>query len=158
MSDPGGTLAGMTETSVPFRVRIPIRVSDLDPQLHVTGSAYQQFADHARFACVTEAGVSVPDFLAAGVGPVNLELNVRYLRELRANDTVEVDCRWEWGQGKTYRVEHTLTRGDGEVAATVSYVSGLLDLRTRKLVADPARVWAEHARDPALLGLSPRPA
>ncbi|MGF0318612.1 hypothetical protein [Nocardia fluminea] len=57
----------MTETSVPFRVRIPIRVSDLDPQLHVTGSAYQQFADHARFACVTEAGVSVPDFLAAGV-------------------------------------------------------------------------------------------
>ncbi|MFD4440439.1 hypothetical protein ACFWPK_11760 [Nocardia sp. NPDC058519] len=62
------------------------------------------------------------------------------------------------GQGKTYRVEHTLTREDGEVAATVSYVSGLLDLRARKLVADPARVWAEHARDPALLGLAPRPA
>ncbi|MFE3317427.1 hypothetical protein [Nocardia sp. NPDC059195] len=55
-------------------------------------------------------------------------------------------------------MEHTLTRHDGEVAATVSYVSGLLDLRLRKLVADPARVWAEHARDPALLGLPPRAA
>ncbi|MFD3508451.1 acyl-CoA thioesterase [Nocardia sp. NPDC058666] len=147
----------MTETSVPFRVRIAIRVSDLDAQLHVTGAAYQQFADHARFACVGAAGVSVQELVGAGFGPVNLELNVRYLRELRIDDTVEVDCRWEWGQGKTYRVEHTLTRGDGEVAATVSYVAGMLDLRSRKLVADPAGVWAKYASDPTLLGLPARP-
>ncbi|MFD5179257.1 acyl-CoA thioesterase [Nocardia sp. NPDC058379] len=144
----------MTESAVPFRVRIPVRVSDLDAQLHVTGSAYQQYADHARFACVAAAGVSVPDLLAAGLGPVNLELNVRYHRELRADDTVEIDCRWAWSGGKTYRVEHTLTRDDGEVAATVSYVAGLLDLGERKLVADPARVWAEFAKDHALLGLA----
>ncbi|MFD6272712.1 acyl-CoA thioesterase [Nocardia asteroides] len=144
----------MTETAVPFRIRIPVRVSDLDSQLHVTGAAYQQYADHARFACVAAAGVSVPELLAAGLGPVNLELNVRYHRELRADDTVEIDCRWEWGSGKTYRVEHTLTRADGELAATVSYVAGLLDLRERRLVADPARHWAERATDRALLGLA----
>ncbi|UGT56572.1 acyl-CoA thioesterase [Nocardia asteroides] len=144
----------MTESAVPFRVRIPVRISDLDPQLHVTGSAYQQYADHARFACVAAAGVSVPDLLAAGFGPVNLELNIRYLRELRADDTVEIDCRWSWGAGKTYRVDHTLTRDDGEVAATVSFVAGLLDLNERKLVADPARVWGEFAKDRALLGLA----
>lgn len=144
----------MTESAVPFRVRIPVRISDLDPQLHVTGSAYQQYADHARFACVAAAGVSVPDLLAAGFGPVNLELNIRYLRELRADDTVAIDCRWNWGEGKTYRVDHTLTRGDGEVAATVAFVAGLLDLNERKLVADPARVWGEFAEDRALLGLA----
>ncbi|NKX89692.1 acyl-CoA thioesterase [Nocardia coubleae] len=143
----------MTENALPFRVRIPVRVSDLDLQQHVTGAAYQQFADHARFACVGAAGVSVPDMLADGIGPVNLELAVRYLRELRAGDTVEVDCRWEWGTGKTYRVEHELRRDDGELAATVSYLSGMLDLTGRKLLHEPKRIWAERASEPALLGL-----
>ncbi|MFI5538169.1 acyl-CoA thioesterase [Nocardia sp. NPDC051900] len=111
-----------------FSTRIEIRVSDLDPQLHVTGAAYHQFADHARFACVQAAGVSVDELIASGLGPVNLETVLRFQRELRGGDTVDVSCAWQWGDGKTYRVEHVLTRADGVVAATVTNVSGLLDL------------------------------
>ena len=53
-----------------------------------------------------------------------------------------------------YRVEHVLRRVDGEVAADVSHVSGLLDLETRRLVADPAGFWRSRASRPALLGLA----
>ncbi|WP_063021183.1 acyl-CoA thioesterase [Nocardia niwae] len=136
-----------------FSTRIEVRVSDLDPQLHVTGAAYHQFADHARFACVQAAGVSVDELIASGLGPVNLETVLRFQRELRGGDTVEVSCAWEWGTGKTYRVEHVLTRADGVVAATVTNVSGLLDLAARRLVTDPARQWAVRASHPELLGL-----
>ncbi len=138
---------------VSFSTRIEVRVTDLDPQLHVTGAAYHQFADHARFACVQAAGISPDELIAAGLGPVNLETMLRFHRELRGGDAVDVSCTWQWGEGKTYRVEHVLTRGDGVVAATVTHVSGLLDLAARRLVADPARQWAAWASRPELLGL-----
>ncbi|MFJ4655648.1 acyl-CoA thioesterase [Nocardia sp. NPDC088792] len=144
----------MTERE-PFRIRVDVRVSDLDQQLHVTGAAYQQYADHSRFECVRAAGVSVDDLLRDGFGPVNLETVIKYQRELRAGDWVDVSCAWVWGAGKTYRVEHAFTRPDGELSATISYVSGLMDLRARKLVPDPAREWAIRAKDPTLLNLEP---
>ncbi len=139
--------------SVSFSTRIEVRVSDLDPQLHVTGAAYHQYADHARFACVQAAGVSVEELIAAGFGPVNLETTIKFHRELRGGDAVDVSCVWLWGTGKTYRVEHLLTRADGVHAATVTHVSGLLDLGVRKLVTDPAREWSARAHTPELLGL-----
>lgn len=143
----------MTNSQEPFSIRLEVRLSDLDPQLHVTGSAYQQYADHARFECVQAAGISLADLLAAGLGPVNLETTIRYHRELRAGDSVDVTCSWVWSDGKTYRVEHELTRADGELSATVGHVSGLLDLRERRLVSDPMRQWAARANDPTLLCL-----
>lgn len=144
---------GHGEFISPFSIRLEVRLSDLDPQLHVTGSAYQQYADHARFECVQAAGISVEALLAAGLGPVNLETTIRYHRELRAGDTVDVTCSWVWSEGKTYRVEHELIRADGELSATVGHVSGLLDLRERRLVGDPMRQWAARATDPTLLCL-----
>ncbi|MBO0854161.1 MAG: acyl-CoA thioesterase [Nocardia sp.] len=137
-----------------FTNRIEIRVSDLDMQGHVTGAAYHQYADHSRFAYVQAAGISVPEMLAAGFGPVNLETTLRFQRELRGGDYVDISCAWVWGSGKTYRVEHVLTRPDGEIAATVGHVSGLLDLGSRRLVTDPARQWRALARHPELLCLT----
>ncbi|WP_327119237.1 thioesterase family protein [Nocardia sp. NBC_01730] len=136
-----------------FSTRIEVRVSDLDPQLHVTGAAYHQFADQSRFACVQAAGVSVDELIASGLGPVNLETVISFQRELRGGDAVDVSCTWRWGEGKTYRVEHVLIRADGVVAATVTNVSGLLDLASRRLVVDPVREWAARASCPELLGL-----
>ncbi len=139
---------------VVFSTRIDIRVSDLDAQLHVAGYAYHQFADQARWACLQAAGVSIPDMIGAGFGPVNLETVLKFQRELRGGETVEVSCAWIWGAGKTYRLEHVFTRSDGEIAATVGHVSGVLDLRRRKLVADPAAAWRERTGRPELLGLT----
>ncbi|AQZ63809.1 thioesterase [[Actinomadura] parvosata subsp. kistnae] len=142
----------MTE---PFSVRMEVRVYEVDPQLHLNGGFYIQYADHARFACVQAAGVSVEALLGSGLGPVNLETVIKYHRELRGGDQVDVTCAWEWGGGRTYRVHHRFLRLDGTLAAEVGHVSGLLDLRTRRLVASPGHEWRIRADDPALLGLDP---
>jgi acyl-CoA thioester hydrolase len=135
-----------------FSVRLEVRSYEIDPQLHVNGAVYQQYADHSRFACVQAAGISVPELIGSGVGPVNLETVIKYHHELRGGDEVDVSCTWVWGEGKTYRVEHVLSLTDGTVAGEVSHVSGLLDLSTRRLVADPADQWRKRAENPALLG------
>ncbi|XRQ08910.1 acyl-CoA thioesterase [Actinomadura welshii] len=140
-------------SSTPFSVRMQVRVYEIDPQLHLNGAVYLQYADHARYECVRAAGVSVEGMLGDGMGPVNLETVIRYHNELRAGDEVDVTCEWKWGTGKTYRVENLFRRMDGEMAAEISYVSGLIDLAERRLVHDPAGAWLERATRPKLLGL-----
>lgn len=137
----------------PFRVRLEVRSYEIDPQLHVNGAVYVQYADHSRFACVHAAGVSVQAMLAGGMGPVNLETTIRYHHELRGGDEVEVSCAWVWGDGKTYRVEHEFRLMDGTIVAEVRYVSGLLDLHQRRLLDNPAQRWRSLATKPELLGL-----
>lgn len=137
----------------PFSVRLDVRIYELDPQRHVNGAVYMQYADHSRFACVQAAGIDLEELMADGVGPVNLESTIRYHSELRGGDQVDVSCAWIWGEGRTYRVEHVLRRADGVVAAEINHVSGLLDLDKRRLVPDPAARWRRLARRPDVLGL-----
>lgn len=137
----------------PFSVRLEVRVYEVDPQLHLNGGFYVQYADQSRFACVRAAGVSVEELLADGLGPVNLETVIRYHAELRGGDQVDVTCAWEWGAGKTYGVHHRFVRPDGKLAAEVSHVSGLLDLAERRLITDPGEAWRVRATAPGLLGL-----
>jgi acyl-CoA thioester hydrolase len=130
----------------PFRLRMQVRVYEVDTQRHLGGACCVQYAEHSRFACMQAAGVSVPQLLEDGIGPVNLQTDIRYHRELRLGDEVDVSCSWIWGDGKTYQVPHELRRADGELAAEVGYVSGLLDLRERRLVPDPARELASRTK------------
>jgi acyl-CoA thioester hydrolase len=136
-----------------FSIRLDVRIYEIDSQLHMTGSAYVQWAEQSRFACLRAAGVSVDRLVGDGFGPVNLETVIRYRDEIRLGDQAEVTCRWEWGTGKTYRVRHTLRHLDGRVAAEVEQLSGLLDLTSRKLLSDPAAEWRGRASKPELLGL-----
>ena len=85
---------------------------------------------------------------------MNLEANVRFLRELRDGDEVDVSCEFVWGEGKTYRVRQEFTRpGDGELAAEVTTVSGVIDQEKRRLVTDPAGRLRSLAAAPHIMGL-----
>jgi acyl-CoA thioester hydrolase len=136
-----------------FTTRMAVRVFDVDAQGHLTGAAYLHYANQALWECVRAAGVDVDVLLASGIGPVNLETNIRFLRELRGGDEVEVSCHLAFGDGKTYRVRHEFRTTHGELAAEVTAVFGLLDLTRRRLVPDPGSHWLRHANHPELLGL-----
>jgi acyl-CoA thioester hydrolase len=138
----------------PFTVRQRVRVFEIDAQGHLTGAAYLQYANHALWECVRAAGVDVDEMVASGIGPVNLETTIRYIRELRGGDDVDVSCELVFGEGKTYHVHHAFRTPDGQLAAEVRCVLGMLDLHQRRLVADPAMRWRERASRPDVLGLA----
>jgi acyl-CoA thioester hydrolase len=143
---------------LPFTLPIGVRSYELDPQGHVNGAVYVQYADHALWECFRAAGLDPNRLLQTGVGPVNLETNIRFLRELRGGDGVIVSCIFEWGEGKTFRIVREFVNHAGEPVATVTTVTGLLDLTQRKLVANPAERCQALAERPTLLGLEPSPA
>ncbi|MGP4004136.1 acyl-CoA thioesterase [Streptomyces sp. 8N706] len=136
----------------PFTVRITVRGYETDSQGHLNTSVYTQYAEHARWSLVQAAGMRQSELIEKGIGPVNLESTIRFHRELRAGEEVEVTCAFVWGEGKTFRVEQTFHR-DGELVAELHSVGGLMDLRARKLLPDPRESFRVFASDPSLLGL-----
>ncbi|NUO55787.1 MAG: acyl-CoA thioesterase [Hamadaea sp.] len=137
----------------PFSVRITVRGYELDTQGHLNQAVYLQYGEHARWECLRAAGLSQDRLIGSGVGPVALEVTVRYLRELRGGDVVDVTCEFEWGEGKTFRIRQDLRRPDGTQVAELTGVGGLLDLTARRLVADPAGRFRSLATKPELMGL-----
>ncbi|NEA38253.1 acyl-CoA thioesterase [Streptomyces sp. SID11385] len=135
-----------------FSVSVRVRGYETDVQGHLNQSVYLQYAEHARWELFLAAGITQADLVKAGIGPVVLETTIRYLRELRAGDEVTVGCAFLWGGGKAFRVEQTITRADGVVAAEITGVAGVLDLVERRLVPDPRERMRELATDPAPLG------
>jgi len=141
----------MTEQD--FSVRITVRGYETDSQGHLNQAVYLQYAEHARWAYLEAAGVRQADLLAKGIGPVVLETTVKYRRELRAGDEVDVSCAFVWGDGKTFRLVQRITRTDGVLAAELTCAGGFLDLAARRLVPDPREPMLALASDPGLLGL-----
>ncbi|UNO40199.1 acyl-CoA thioesterase [Streptomyces sp. MST-110588] len=136
-----------------FAVRVRVRGYETDAQGHLNASVYLQYAEHARWSLLEAAGVPQSALLDKGVGPVVLETTIRYRKELRAGDETEVTCAFVWSEGKTFRVEQEIRTADGTVAAEVSAVGGLMDLRLRKLVGDPQVYFRALAADAGILGL-----
>ncbi|MFD4601550.1 acyl-CoA thioesterase [Streptomyces sp. NPDC058464] len=138
--------------SEPYSVRVTVRGYETDVQGHVNQAVYINYAEHARWSLLQAAGVTQAELIGRGVGPVGLETTIRYKRELLAGDEVDVTCAFEWSGGKTFRVLQKITKADGTLAAEVDAVGGLLDLKARKLVADPREVFKELTSDPELFG------
>jgi len=84
----------------PFQVRIAVRGYELDMNGHLNQAVYLQYAEHARRECVRAAGIAEDKQQAAGVGPVVLETTIRFRRELRGGDEVDVSCEFIWGKGR----------------------------------------------------------
>jgi acyl-CoA thioester hydrolase len=144
----------MTE---PFHVPIVVRGYELDVNGHLNWAHYLHYAEHARWECLRAAGLTYEVLNAAGLGPVNLEANVRFLHELRDGDEVMVSAEFGWPADqteKTFRVRQQFTRTrDGEPAAELTTVSGVIDAKQRRLVTGPAGRLRSLAAAPHLLGL-----
>lgn len=139
--------------SEPFSVRVTVRGYETDVQGHLNQAVYLNYAEHARWSLLQEAGISQPGLISLGVGPVTLETTIRYKRELLAGDEADVSCAFTWSDGKVFTIGQTITKADGTVAAEITAVGGLLDLERRKLVPNPQGVFRDLAKDPGLFGL-----
>ena len=142
----------MTEAT-PFQVRVTVRGYELDRQGHLNQAVYLQYAEHARWACLQAAGIAQDRLIADGIGPVTLEVTVRFQRELRVGDEVDVTCAAVWGEGRTFTLEQEFRRPDGTAVASLNSRTGLLDLRERRLVEDPAARFRKLATNAEILGL-----
>lgn len=136
-----------------FSVPVTVRGYELDTQGHLNQAVYLQYSEHARWELLRAAGIQQNDLIAGGIGPVVVEVNVKFLRELRGGEEVDVTCELAWAEGKVFQFKQQILKKDGTVCADIVVVGGILDLQARKLVPNPAERLAAVASDPALLGI-----
>lgn len=138
----------------PFKVRVGVRGYEVDTQGHLNQAVYLQYGEHARWEFLRALGIPQDKLIASGVGPVALETTLRFHRELRSGDEVDVSCAFEWTGRKTFLVKQEFHRvSDGVLAAEITAVVGILDLEARRLVPDPAERFRALATNLELLDL-----
>jgi acyl-CoA thioester hydrolase len=141
----------MDNGAVPFSVRIAVRNYELDTIGHVNQAVYHSYAEHSRVEFFRAAGCGSEVMFPQGFGPVVLSSEARYLRELRLGDEIDLTTVAEFGEGKTFALNTTLTKTDGTVSATINCTMGLIDLTARKLLADPRERFRALAKNPAMI-------
>ncbi|PWI15273.1 thioesterase [Streptomyces sp. Act143] len=127
-----------------FTKSFEVRWDDVDANGHLRNTRYLEYAATARLGFLMEAGWTPRAIHQAGVAPVTLSDEVRYLREVFPAEAVTVDTR-VIGLSQDvsrWRFEHILTRESGEKAAEVRTLGAWIDLATRKIAAPPAELQA----------------
>jgi acyl-CoA thioester hydrolase len=136
-----------------YRTDVTVRMFDCDAQGHLSGANYLNYSSHALWSCLRSAGIDIDKLIADGLGPVHLETKIRFVREFRAGDGIDLSCRLIFDGGKVYRVRSEFRDRNDEVHAEVESVCGLLDLTSRRLHPDPASEWRKRCQHPEVLGL-----
>lgn len=131
----------MTDTPI-HHTRIKVRHYELDTLGHLNHAVYHQYGEVARLEWFEAAEGGGNGLIDAKISPVLLETHVRFRRELRAGDVVDVSATALFGEGKTFRMTSEIRKLDGTLAAEIECVLGVMDMVSRKLVDDPRGQFA----------------
>ena len=112
----------------------------LDIFNHVNNAAYLQIFEEARWDWIARNGFGRGEMKEYGVGPVILEVRMRFHKEVANGERVLIRTRTVEYRGKLGRLEQVMRKADGHIACTAHFVIGLFDLKARKLIK-PTPQW-----------------
>lgn len=134
-----------------WRTRLKVRSYEVDRLGHVNHAVYHQYGELARVSGFEAAGLQWVKMTESNMGPVMLNTNVDFRRELRVGDEFDVTCELRFRGGKTFRLDTLITRLDGAVSAQVRCLLGIMDLEARKLFPDAEQALVSAGLNPAVL-------
>jgi YbgC/YbaW family acyl-CoA thioester hydrolase len=116
-----------------------IRESHLDSYGHVNNATYLTLLEEARWEVITQNGYGYSEVHRTGQGPVILEVNLKFMKELRLREEITITTEVVEYSGKIGRLKQQMIKPDGSVASEAIFVFGLFDLKARKMIeATPA--------------------
>jgi acyl-CoA thioester hydrolase len=121
-----------------------VRWADLDPNAHMRHSAYADYGAQARVGFLSEHGFTLGQFMKLKLGPILFREDLKYLREIRANERISVSCEAVGvsPNRKHWKIRHRIFRQDGELACVIDCQGAWFDLVNRKVVPAPAELQA----------------
>jgi thioesterase III len=117
-----------------------IRENHLDSFGHVNNAKYLELFEESRWDTITARGYGLQDVQRLQQGPVILEANVRFSKELKLREKIRISFQAISSMGKVTKLEQILYNSEGEVSATAQFTVGFLDLQSRRLVT-PTPGW-----------------
>lgn len=124
----------------PGSYKLLIRESHLDTYGHVNNARYLDMYEEARWQLVTDRGYGFKKVHESGQGPVILEVNLKFMKELRLREEITITTELIDYPGKVGRLKQQMIKPDGTVASEAVFVFGLFDLKARKMI-EPTPEW-----------------
>ena len=124
----------------PHTYEVVIRESHLDTFGHVNNAAYLVLFEEARWEFITRNGYGLKTVQELQLGPVVLDLSMKFRRELTLREKVKITNVSQEPKGKISKFRQEMIKEDGVLAAELDLTFGLFDLKARRLV-DPTPEW-----------------
>lgn len=122
-----------------FEYPITIKESQLDTFGHVNNAVYLQIFEEARWDLVTANGYGLEYVQKSQIGPTLLEVNLRFMKEIKLRDRVVIKTQSISYEGKISKIRQWIEK-DGVNCCEALFTIALFDLKQRKLVP-PTPEW-----------------
>lgn len=122
-----------------FKYPVLIKEVYLDFYGHVNNTIYLTLLEEARWDFITKKGYGLHKIKESGLGPVVLEVTMRYLKELRLREEIIIESQMISYKSKISILQQTMWRNK-EACCTAEFKIGLFNLKERKLVL-PTPEW-----------------
>ncbi len=124
-----------------FEYPVTILEKHLDTFGHVNNAIYLSLYEEARWDFITKGGFGLNEIQEKKVGPVVLELNIKFTSELKNREDIIIKSKnLGMKNSLVMDMEQSMIKADGTVASTMIISFGLFDLKKRKLIP-PTSEW-----------------
>ena len=118
-----------------FEYEVNIRELHLDSFGHVNNAVYVQLYEEARWDFITKNGFGLDVIQREQKGPVLLDLQVRFKREIKNREKILITSQAkEIISSKIMVLEQKMLNASGKVASEALFTIGFFDMRERKLI------------------------
>ncbi|MCK4562221.1 MAG: thioesterase family protein [Flavobacteriaceae bacterium] len=125
-----------------YKIIFKTRWADFDPNNHMRHSAFNDYAAEARVRFFADHKFSISEFNKQNIGPVLFSENTNFYREINLSEdiTVELLLKGISKNGERFKVQHSIFKENGVLAAQIEIFGAWLDLEKRKLTVPPSQI------------------
>jgi len=120
--------------------KLTIKEHHLDTFGHVNNAVYLTLYEEARWELITQRGYSLKVVQEKAQGPVILDLQLKFLKELHLREEITIQTEFIDYTGKIGHLKQTMINSRGEACSEITMTYGLFDLKARKLIT-PTPEW-----------------
>ena len=117
-----------------FEYELLIKESHLDSFGHVNNATYLVLYEEARWDFIEKNNYGLDKILKSQKGPVLLEVNLKFKKELKNREVIKIITDNQWIKGKVMGLRQRMINSEGKVCSEAEFTIGFMDLAQRKLI------------------------
>ncbi len=117
-----------------------IRENHLDTYGHVNNAVYLSLFEEARWQIITDRGYGFERVHATKKGPIILEINLKFLKEIVLREKIRITLEVLSYKGKTSQVRQKMIKPNGGLACEMVCTFAFFDMTERKIIL-PNEEW-----------------
>lgn len=125
-----------------FKYELIIKEHHLDSYQHVNNAMYLSLYEEARWELISGRGYTYEKVHLTGQGPVILDVQLSFLRELKLREKILITLEMLSYEGKIFKLKQQMLKEDGKVASEATFTGAFFDLKSRKLIL-PNDEWLQ---------------